>query len=206
MKNKNLILSFFIMVLFFTISCNEGTKNNTDNKGNNENTETITNNTENSNAETNVDPDKDLFVDNAGNFKIKFPGEPQKNTQAVETEIGNVNMITFMYEKDAGEAYMLAYSDYPEDIVAANDHNKLLQNAKGGFIGSLGITIEEEKEIKLGDHSGIYFKGKSADYFVVMKDYLVKNRLYQIGVLATGSYPSDEAVENFVNSFKLIED
>ncbi|HBX50632.1 MAG: hypothetical protein A2W98_00980 [Bacteroidetes bacterium GWF2_33_38] len=145
-----------------------------------------------------------LYESIDGNFKVNFPAEPKVESQSIPTEVGNIEMVSFMYEKSATEAYMVAYSDYPSAMVEASDAKTLLEGVKSGFTGDLQVSVIEEKEIKLGENPGIFFKANSESYFVVFKDYLVKNRLYQIGILRDGSFPNDEAVKAFIDSFELI--
>ena len=114
-------------------------------------------------------------------------------------------MVSYMHEASLSEAYMVAYSDYPASAVKDSNTDEMLENAMGGFVGQLGITIEKQEKITMGDAKGISFKGTGNGVFTVMKDYLVDNRLYQIGILRSDRYPTDEEVNNFINSFKLVK-
>lgn len=146
----------------------------------------------------------DIYESKDGNFRINFPVAPKVESQTIPTEVGNMEMITYLYEKSITEAFMVAISDYPTAMIEAGDVNSLLEGAKNGFLGELGLSIVEENNISLGNNPGMYFKASNETYFVVFKDYLVKNRLYQIGIMRDGSFPSDEAINSFINSFELI--
>ncbi|PLX02934.1 MAG: hypothetical protein C0594_11405 [Marinilabiliales bacterium] len=151
---------------------------------------------------------EDLFVSEEGNFKVNFPGTPSSESSSVPTEVGNIEMVQFMYEKSATEIYMLAYSDYPTAAVDASNPAELLANAKGGFINEMGMTIEEEKEVKIGENPGIYFKAHAktdqGNFYATVADYIVKNRLYQVAILRDGSYADADDASSFIDSFELI--
>jgi len=135
-------------------------------------------------------------------YQIVFPDEPTENQQTVETAVGDIIMYSVMYEGTEA-VYMLAYSDYPEQHIKNSNSTDLLNNAKGGFIGNLGLEVTFENEISIKGNPGIYFKGEGNSYYAVMKDYLVKNRLYQIGILRVDKYANEKEIDGFINTFKL---
>lgn len=148
---------------------------------------------------------KDYFESKEGNFKVIFPGAPQVSTDDVPTDIGTIKMKSFMYEKSALEAYMVAYSDYPAEMVEVSNADDLLQGGKNGALSSFGIEkAEEEEDIKINGHPGKYFKANNNQYYVVYKMYMVGNRLYQIAILRDGAYPDKKEAKSFLNSFKLL--
>ncbi len=146
----------------------------------------------------------ETFESADGHFKIFFQGAPTISDETVPTEVGNIEMKTFMYEKSITEAFMVAYSDYPSALIELSDPQTLLQGGKDGALGSLGIsTLDEEREIELDGNPGLYFKGNNSSYYVVYEVYLVDNRLYQVAILRDGSYPSQEDVDSFIGTFEL---
>jgi len=157
-------------------------------------------------AEAPVEVSGDIFTSDDGKFQIRFPGDPEVTSENVPTDVGDIEMFTFMYEKSVTEVYMVAYSDYPSAMIELSKTEDLIQGAKEGVVGNIGATIEEEKKITLGDYEGIMFKAASETYFLYYKLYMVKNRLYQIGILRDGSYPEKSAVTDFIDSFKLVEE
>lgn len=163
------------------------------------------------NTYANIDDDPLLVVEKykseKGNFSIDFPGTPTVSEDIVPTDVGNITMYSYMYEKSVTEAYMVALSDYPSEMVAMSDEGDLLDGGKNGALESLGISkLDEEKDIELkGGHPGKYFKGTNGTYYVVYKMYLVKNRLYQVAVLKDGSYPMGKEFDAFMSSFKLLD-
>ena len=77
---------------------------------------------------------EDLFVSKDGQFKANFPGDPQRDAQMVATEAGDIEMISFVYEKSATEASMIAYSDYPSSLIDGQDPMTILGNARDGSL------------------------------------------------------------------------
>lgn len=148
--------------------------------------------------------DASTFVSDEGNFSINFPGTPTEETQSVPTEVGNIEMVTFMYEKSATEVYMVAYSDYPSALIELSNAKDLLGGAKDGALGTYGATVSTEKDITVDGNPGMYFKANSDSYYVTYEIYLVENRLYQIVILKDGAYATEDDYNKFTKTFKLL--
>lgn len=145
------------------------------------------------------------FTSEDGKFKISFPGTPKIESQAIPTEVGNIEMKSFSYEKSVTEAYMVAYSDYPSELVKQSDPETLLTGAKEGALTSQSATLEKEEKITLDGNPGYYFTAVKDSYYMCYKIFLKDNRLYQILMLRDGAYPSKEAIDEFIGSFELIK-
>ncbi len=149
----------------------------------------------------------DKFHSVDGKFKVNFSGTPEVTYDTFPIEdVGTIEMYMFMYEKSLTEAEMIAYSDYPSDLVNDSSPDEMLQGAKEGAVSNLGAIITEEKEIMYNKHKGLEFKANSTQFYINYKIFLVNNRLYQIAIMRDGSYASQENVDKFFNSFELIED
>lgn len=198
MKKNLIYLSILFFGLSIIFSCGSS-----DNQKDNETTDTENVKSDNKTEKENK-KDKDLFTSEDKSFKIKFPGNPQLTKEPVETELGKIEMYTYMYEHSATKVYMVAYSDYPKAAIEAGDKDMMLDGAKSGFLKKLSLKIDEEKDIEIDGNQGLYFKAQGSGFYAVMKDYLVENRLYQVGILSQGSYPSDKEIDEFLNSFELL--
>jgi hypothetical protein len=136
-----------------------------------------------------------------GKFQLNFPEEPKYSSQDIDIAGGSVRMYQFMYET-ANSVLMVSYVDYPESQIAGQDMDALLKKAAGGFIGQLKLTSKSETIINYGVNKGILFYADNGSMYTVMRDYIVKNRLYQVGILQYGAV--DIKVENeFFDSFVL---
>jgi len=145
------------------------------------------------------------YTNEDGNFKIAFPGAPTLASENIPTEVGDIEMKSFTYEKSVTEAYMLAYSDYPSEIVKQSDPETLLKGAKEGALSSQQATMETEKKITIDGNPGYYFTAVKDSYYMCYKIFLKENRLYQILMLRDGAYPSKEAIDEFMGSFEFIK-
>lgn len=155
--------------------------------------------------EVEVTSGDDLYSSEDGRFKIMFQGEPKQEEQIVPTVAGNIEMVTFMYEKSITEVYMVAYSDYPSQMVEESSVDEILANSKQGSSGNMGITeFDEEAEIEIDGNPGLFYKGKTGSLHVEYKLYMVSNRLYQLAIIRDGSYSQPERSSEFFDSFQLI--
>jgi hypothetical protein len=139
-----------------------------------------------------------------GYFKLKFPGEPTRSSDIVETEAGDITMVTYMYEESSTRVYILAYSDYPADLVEASNPDDLLEGGREGAMESLQLGgVETLTNITLQGFPGQEFTGNNGNFFVRYNIYMVNNRLYQLACLAEGGYSNEKTFSKFVKSFKV---
>lgn len=182
------ILFFLIFISFF--SCSEQPKTNTLNT--------------NLEAIEEVIEDIDDYRINK-DFTIQFVDQPEKSFVNVQTEMGEIILYSYIYEKSPTEIFMVAHSDYPMDSIGQANHKELLNSAVNGAMKNMDITEKEtEYEIDINGYPGKYIKANNGNLFVVYEMYMVNNRLYQIAILQTGSYPDKKIEENFMSGFKLI--
>src|SRR4030042_4579780 len=124
-----------------------------------------------------------------GKFSVMMPGEPQEQHETVKTAVGPVDL--YMHILDVGtSAYIVGYSDYPEDLIKNSEVNILLEGARNGAISNIRGTLVNEKDISIAGNPGKEFNfsvphrpelpnkgiGKS-------RIFLVGNRLYQCMVV-----------------------
>jgi hypothetical protein len=138
-------------------------------------------------------------------FKINFFGkEPTKSVKPVETAVGTINMITYMYNKSSELIYMVALSDYPKQYIVGSNSESLLQSTKEGYVGNMNLTITHEEKLTHKGYPGLFFKASgNAGYYTEVIDYLVDNRLYQIAILRTDRASTEEEIKEFLYSFEL---
>lgn len=140
-----------------------------------------------------------------GGFFIIFPGEPSYSVEDVKTAVGKLKMHTYLYEESSDAAYMVAYIDYPEDLVEESDNDVLLDAALEGALSSWGIDIENaDKETTWHDgFKGIFTNEKNGDTHAAYEVILAENRLYQIAILQYGKSIPKKTLSSFYDSFKL---
>lgn len=145
------------------------------------------------------------FSSDAGKFSIKFKVAPQESTKDVPTEIGDVKMYMFMHEESVTKAYMVAYCDYPSELIKQSDAKTLLNGSKEGVVGQFKATITEEKSSKFQGNEAIDFTASGPQYHTAYKLVLAGNRLYQVGILQDGGPVSQDDMDTFIGSFKITE-
>ena len=147
--------------------------------------------------------EEEYFVSKDGKFKARFPGDPTRESQMVPTEAGDIEMISFIYEKSATEAYLVAYSDYPSSLIDPANPMILLENARDGSLE--GNFVESNKELKVNGWPAIRTKAidKVQNMYYVLEVIMAKNRLYQLLIVRNGSYPSDESIKDFMDAFVI---
>ena len=149
----------------------------------------------------------EIYESEDGRFKVNFLGAtPEISSESVPTELGDIEITMFLYEKSATEAYIIGYNDYPSAIVEAGSTADMLAGGKEGVINSMGVThLDLEEEVSIDGHSGLHFKGVAGTMHVEYQMYLVENRLYQIGVIRDGSYVTQDRVDTFFGTFELTD-
>ena len=149
----------------------------------------------------------EMYESEDGRFKVNFLGAtPEISSESVPTELGDIEITMFLYEKSLTEAYIIGYNDYPSAIVEAGSTADMLAGGKEGVINSMGVThLDLEEEVSIDGHSGLHFKGVAGTMHVEYQMYLVENRLYQIGVIRDGSYVTQDRVDTFFGTFELTD-
>jgi hypothetical protein len=185
-KNKNMNKLFLpLIALLFVVACNTSGE---------ESKETKTTASE-----------SEVFVAEDGSFSVFFPDTPEKEEESVDTEVGVITLVTYIFEESMDKAYMVAYSDYPDLLIMMANTKDLLQGGKQGALASLGIdNLLEENDIEKGGVEGLYFRGNDgSDYHVEYEIYLKGNRLYQIAIIETGGRANSDKDQLFFESFKF---
>lgn len=148
---------------------------------------------------------KEKYFSADGKFKIMFPGEPIRTEEKVPTDVGEITMVMFMFERNQAEAFMVAYSDYPAEMIQGLDPYQLLDGSKNGLLSNIGATEQNLKKFIIKSFPAISFEGKGTTFCTSYLLVLRNNRLYQVGILKSGSFPSKKDVKSFVGSFELTD-
>jgi hypothetical protein len=148
------------------------------------------------------------FRSKTGNFSVKAPSQLEEQLQTVDTSSGKAEAHTYMAESD-GILYVAAYSVFRDEIINQGDPEEFLNNARDSMLASLNGKLVLETRKSLEDYPGrelvVDMKmvdGK--DGVMKARIYLVKNRLYQLMVMADTEQASAGAITIFLDSFKLI--
>lgn len=150
------------------------------------------------------------FTSAEGGFSITYPGNsaaPDKQTVPVPTEIGNIDMN--MYLVDAGDkAFMTAYADYPDKLIAESDPQTMLDMGRDGAITNVNGKLLREKDHKVQGFPAkeFYARGKQGDQDVFMRANIImaNARLYQVLYLGfTEDALDSQEADDYMASFKI---
>lgn len=148
------------------------------------------------------------FKSEAGRFKVTAPAALQETTQAVEAQSGKLDLRLFYTQQD-DIGYFVSYCDYPPEVVQKADPEKMLDGARDGAVSNAKGKLLQETKITLAGHPGremlieaISEMGSAS--IIKERLFMVKNRLYQVVVVAPRSKVGDKEVDAFLQSFKLL--
>ena len=158
------------------------------------------------------------FRTDASLFSITAPLPLKEKKVAVSTALGKVDMFAFS-AKQGNVDYAVAYSDslppyvyylrYLPHFSSFYDPEKVLDKYGGSIATKFRGTIVSETKIKLDNNPGREIVIETAEKLehptaIKARAFLVKNRLYQIIVVAPHEELSTPAVDDFFVSFKLL--
>ena len=157
-------------------------------------------------AACNLGKKPEMYRSESGGFSVMIPGKPDESTQALDTPRGKIDLHLFTVQK-GNRAYIVSYSDYPEEMVKQNSPQKSLDGSRDGEVRNMGKLILE-KNLSLDGHPGreLVIEGKTSDGHEATSKtriFLVGNRLYQVIFAAPRGEVSSSEMDDFLESFKL---
>lgn len=142
-----------------------------------------------------------VFTSNLGRFTVEFPKPPKitSYTQELEGEFSTQHL--FVTEKESDQRFIVAYLDLPSALLQGQSQ-EILDRVVAQTLNNQQMRIlkDNQRSITLGEYPGKEFRLEQNGKMVVMRLYLVKNRLY---LLSTQSLENTE-IEQFLNSFQLL--
>jgi hypothetical protein len=160
-------------------------------------------------ASCSAPPTPKEFKSEAGGFTVMTPVEMQESTQDVETQSGKLTLYLFMGQLDA-TGYYITYSDYPPEIVHPDRLENMLDGSRDGAVANFNGKLVSETRITLAGHPGrelvITGRPPSGGPGSTLKGrmFMVKNRLYQVMVMAPKGQAGAKEADAFLQSFKLL--
>lgn len=134
-------------------------------------------------------------------FTIRMPGQPVTNRNSEEVADGltlTFNEITF--EDDRG-AFGVIYTDLPRSYLQGTNAAEVLNDMSTLFLISTQLQglKQLEQRINLKGHPGLEYRVIERDAALVLRLYLVQERVYFL----FGVSEQPNQVNQFVNSFNL---
>jgi len=141
-----------------------------------------------------------------GDFTIQLPGTPKEEVQVVNSQAGEIKVHLFNVPL-GNFAYVVAYSDYPADLVTSMGAEDLLNGARDGAVSNTGGKLLDESPVEIDGFPGRFLKVQSPDGSGIAQArmYMVGNRLYQIFVASPKADQDSEDIQSYLESFKLLK-
>jgi len=139
------------------------------------------------------------------NLEVMMPGTPKEDSSTEETAAGPIKLWQASFIATS-KAYFVSYSDLPKSTWKG-DPKTMLEGARDGAAKRVQGKVVADRELMLADkYPGREFKvvvGEKME--LTQRVYLVKHRLYQINMGCMAKGCTDEEVQEYLNSFKLIK-
>lgn len=146
-------------------------------------------------------------------FIAKFPNEPERSAQDVESAIGTLKIHMAMYtppvnSNDENQVYSVIRSDYPKSYFEDADeasNNDVLDGAVEGAVSNVQGELVFDDKITFNGFPGRNFKIEIDGGFIYMKTFLVENKMFIAQVLCLTDKDNNDNINRFLNSFDILK-
>jgi hypothetical protein len=140
-----------------------------------------------------------------GGFSVSMPGKATVGSKAITTPFGPVQMHFWSVERGRDAAFLVAYSDYPEQFAFEKGADALLDISRDGTVSNLHGQLLKETRVTLNGYPGREIRVTVLDGKGVFRHrmFLAGHRLYQLGVATKPTEVESPEIDRFFNSFKL---
>ncbi len=149
----------------------------------------------------------EVFSSPKGSFSVQMPGTPTENKQTMNTPTGVIDIHMFILEQKGCACYIVSYNDYPDSLIKTSSADQILDGARDGTIEKSKGKLQSEVSISINTYPGreLQVYGPHGKFAIRTRIYLVKNRLYQVGVVTSTEKSVSSDTNKFLNSFKINE-
>ena len=151
------------------------------------------------------------FVSEKGKFKVDFPSTPKLSTNKITDNYGERMVYSYLStpENDSNRSYEVRYIDFSQEALVDFEGNLIfdlfLSFAKNGQGSSLETMGTLNKKI-IGYTGREYrWQDSNSGQLSRMLFYMVRNRMYQLTVVTDEENNHNIYVDQFFDSFELIE-
>ncbi|QRM90193.1 hypothetical protein FG167_13430 [Lacinutrix sp. WUR7] len=146
-------------------------------------------------------------------FIAKFPAEPTRTVQDVESEIGMLKMYMLNYtppadEGDENQLYGVIRTDYPKSHFEDADeayNNNVLDGAIEGAVSNIKGKLVFDNKIKLNGFPGRSVKIDIEIGSIYMKTFLIENKMFITQVICLTDKDNNDSINRFLNSFDILK-
>jgi hypothetical protein len=143
-------------------------------------------------------------------FIAKFPQQPERTVQDVETAVGTLKMHMIMYAPTSGDdnaVYSVIRSDYPKSQFedADNEYNStVLDGAVNGAVTNVDGELAFDNKVVFNGYPGRSIKIIISGGFIYINAYLVDNVIYVTQVICLTDNDNNESIKPFLDSFDIL--
>ena len=136
-------------------------------------------------------------------YSVAFPRSPKESTQPVHTDAGTFQLHQTLYTTSQC-AFLAAYTDFASSIVEPASVKKILDGARDGAIKSVNGKLIRERKLMIAGYPGREFE-VAVQMNMIYRErlFLVKDRFYQVVVVAPKNYEDQDEISKFLESFRL---
>jgi hypothetical protein len=153
-------------------------------------------------------PKPQEFKSEVGRFSVMAPVALKERSQTYD--LTKFKIEAHFFEGNLGDiAYVVVYSDYPEEMVQKSDPEKILDGGRSGAVGSINGKLVTETKITLEGNPGRELvvearDDSGAEWTSKARLFLVKNRMYVLDVTVKKGKFEVSVLDKFLQSFKLL--
>ncbi|MDF2885662.1 MAG: hypothetical protein K0R23_47 [Lacrimispora sp.] len=140
-----------------------------------------------------------VFEDPNGVFTASYPGTPKEMKQSVSSGGTSTDLYSYILEEE-NALYNVMYNDIPEG--SATDPATMLE----GAVSNIPYTIEDSKDITLGEYPGKELKYsapmQSDTITIYHRVFISEDRIYQLQAVSESGERTPE-IDTFFESFTL---
>ncbi|MBQ0786255.1 MAG: hypothetical protein KBT69_02065 [Oceanihabitans sp.] len=146
-------------------------------------------------------------------FISEFPNEPERTTQDLESDIGNLQLHMIMYSPpidgdDENEIYGVIRTTYPKSYFEDADeayNSNILDGAVEGAVTSVQGKLVFDNKITFNGFPGRNIKIEIELGFIYMNAYLVENKMFISQVICLTNKDNNDSIKRFLNSFDILK-
>jgi len=153
------------------------------------------------------------FIDESAGFKINAPGNFLEKYKQVDTELGELELFTYLYHDTSSVAhnflYLINYFDYPESALHHDSTDIVLQlfeESTEQMIDDVAGTLSYET-MEDGLYPSYINRYHYDNGYKIVKSRMVvyRNRFYIVQVYTTKPYTLNSKMNAFLDSFRIID-
>jgi len=145
----------------------------------------------------------ETFESAEGRFSVSMPPKPEKITQTVKSQIGDIDFTMFAADsKELG--FVVGYSDYPEDFVGTSDPMENLGWVRDGIVFDVKGKLVKETVLENYGGAATEFQVEIPDKGTLTSRLILDDkRLYQLIAMCPTGGQDEKKTADFFDSFKI---